>query len=441
MKNLLAKYENHFGRAAPLGPTPLDNFTTDERELEAVVEVFDSGYLSLFEGSAQPDPPFSFTGGKQNQLLEREWADAYRSSYAVAVNSATSGLYAAIGALAIGYGDEVIVSPYTMSACAIAPLVYGAIPIFADVDPNTGCIDPRSVAEKISVRTKAILVVHQFGFVADMTALLALADTHNLKIIEDCAQAHGARFAGQPVGTIGDIGVFSLNVNKTIQAGEGGVVVTNDAAIYDRLCIIRNHGENVTQARGLEDLTNLFGFNYRMTEVTAAISRVQLQKMPGLNNTRLALVRQLMQEIDKLSCFENMGSAQCETCTCDMHSKCEDTYYIFPFKLAAGLDSDSRESMRKVFERENLIFSYGYVKPLYLMPIFQKKQVFKQGFPYRFLEEQGIEYEYRMGDCPQAELLHFSRFMSSEHIRPPNGKDLVDAISEGLYRIDRLISG
>lgn len=440
MKNLTDIYMSGFASQAPIGPKPQDNFTTDEQELEALREVFDSGYLSLFEGSAQPDPPFSFTGGIQNQMLEKEWATAYQCRYAVAVNSATSGLYAAIGALGIGYGDEVIVSPYTMSACSVAPLVYGAIPVFADIDPNTGCLDPQSVAEKITERTKAILVVHQFGFVADMAGLLALAKKHKLKIIEDCAQAHGALFRGKPVGTIGDIGVFSLNVNKTIQAGEGGVMVTDDPDIYDRLCIIRNHGENVIEARGFEDFTNLFGFNYRMTEVTAAISRVQLNKMSQLNDTRLKLVKQLKQEIDKFSCFENMGPAKCSECDCDANIRCKHTYYIFPFKISADIDVDIRSEMRRIFEHENLSFSYGYVRPLYLMPIFQKKQVFKQGFPYRFLEEQGVHYEYRMGDCPEAESLHYSKFLSSEHIRPPNGKDLVEAIAEVLYRVDRILS-
>lgn len=440
MKDLINIYNSEYISKAPIGPTPQDNFTTDERELEALRDVFDSGYLSLFEGAAQPDPPFSFSGGIQNQMLENEWAATYQCQYAVAVNSATSGLYAAIGALGIGYGDEVIVSPYTMSACSVAPLVYGAIPVFADVDPNTGCLDAQSVAEKITERTRAILVVHQFGFVADMVALLALAEKHGLKIIEDCAQAHGALFMGKPVGTIGDIGVFSLNVNKTIQAGEGGVIVTNNPDIYDRLCIIRNHGENVIEARGFEEFTNLFGFNYRMTEVTAAISRVQLNKMSQLNDARLALVNQLKLEIDKLSCFDNMGPVKCSGCDCDTSLRCKHTYYVFPFKISADLNTDIRADMRKIFEHENLNFSYGYVRPLYLMPIFQKKQVFKQGFPYRFLEEQGVQYKYRIGDCPEAENLHYSKLLSSEHIRPPNSSDLVEAIAEVLHRVDRILS-
>ena len=128
----------------------LDNFTTGEEEKNAVMQVFDSGYLSLFEGSHTPDYPFSFEGGPFVQKFEHEWSDYYGVKHSISMNSATSGLYAAIGALGIGYGDEVIVSPYTMTACALAPLIYGAIPVFADVELDTGCLDPKSIQSKIS---------------------------------------------------------------------------------------------------------------------------------------------------------------------------------------------------------------------------------------------------------------------------------------------------
>ena len=153
----------------------LDNFTTGEEEKRAVISVLDRGYLSKFEGSHTPDPPFSFYGGPEVQALEKEWSEYYASKHSVSVNSATSGLYAAIGALNLGFGDEVIVSPYTMSACAIAPLMYGAIPVFADVEEDTGCLDPSSIEKNISTNTRAILVVHQFGIPANMTAIMSLA--------------------------------------------------------------------------------------------------------------------------------------------------------------------------------------------------------------------------------------------------------------------------
>ena len=229
MKNLNLKSKNlaiNGGKKLRNKPWA-DNFTIGLREKLAGLKSLNSGYLSLFEGSNTPDPPFSFCGGPYVKRLEKEWSQFYSVNYSIAMNSATSGLYAAIGALEIGYGDEVIVSPYTMTACAMAPLLYGAIPVFADIDQESGCLDPASVEMKISKNTKAIILVHQFGYVAEMTKILDIAKRHKLKVIEDCAQAHGAKYKNLFVGTIGDIGVFSLNVNKTIQSGEGGICTTN----------------------------------------------------------------------------------------------------------------------------------------------------------------------------------------------------------------------
>ena len=183
-----------------------DNYTTSDEEKIALSRVIDSGYLSLFEGSHTPDEPFSFKGGPEVQALEHEWSEYYDINHSISVNSATSGLYAAVGALGIGYGDEVIVSPYTMSACALAPMIYGAIPVFADVELNTGSLDPASIRNIITPNTKAIIVVHQFGIPANMREIMAIAKEFNLKVIEDCAQAHGAKIDGKYVGTFGDIG-------------------------------------------------------------------------------------------------------------------------------------------------------------------------------------------------------------------------------------------
>ena len=164
---------------------------------------------------------------------------------------------------------------------------------FADVDPRTGSLDPASIAARVTPRTKAIVVVHQFGIPADMDPILEIARRHGIKIVEDCAQAHGAKYRGRYVGTIGDIGVFSLNVNKTIQTGEGAVCVTGDADLRYRLALIRNHGEAVVGPAQYPNITNMLGFNYRLTEVSAAIGSAQLKKLDALNARRLELVEAL----------------------------------------------------------------------------------------------------------------------------------------------------
>ena len=396
----------------------LDNITTGEDEKIALSRVIDSGYMSLFEGSNTPDKPFSFYGGPEVQALENEWNEYYGIRYSVSVNSATSGLYMAIGALGIGYGDEVIVSPYTMTACAVAPMIYGAIPVFADVD-NMGSLDPKSIKSLITKRTKAILVVHQFGIPAQMDEIMKIANEHNIKVIEDCAQAHGAKYKGQYVGTIGDIGVFSMNVNKTIQSGEGGVCTTNDKDLHYRLALIRNHGEAVVESAGYEDITNIAGFNYRMTELQAAVCRVQLSKLHNLNDERLKLVKQLNDGLRGYDFLEVPDEKQ----------YCESTYYVYPLKFLPKIAGVKREQFVEAVNAEGINFYQGYTKPLYLQPLYQKKVLFKHGYPFSAVENKSCTMQYDKGTCPNAEKLHFEQMIINEHIRPPNTKaDMMDIV-------------
>ena len=401
----------------------LDNITTGEEEKIALSRVIDSGYMSLFEGSHTPDAPFSFYGGPEVQALESEWNEYYSSKYSVSVNSATSGLYMAIGALGIGYGDEVIVSPYTMTACAMAPMIYGAIPVFADVD-DMGSLNPRSIKTLISPRTKAILVVHQFGIPAQMDEIMEIANEYNLKVIEDCAQAHGAKYKDQYVGTIGDIGVFSMNVNKTIQSGEGGICVTKDKDLHYRLALIRNHGEAVVEAAEYDDITNIAGFNYRMTELQAAVCRVQLNKIDELTSERLKLVRQLnngLREFDFLIVPEEKND-------------CKSTYYVYPLKFLSEIAGIKREQFIEAINAEGINFFQGYVKPLYMQPVYQKRSLFKNGYPFSAIENKSCRMEYKTGICPNAEKLYFEKMIINEHIRPPNTKedirDIINAVKK-----------
>lgn len=428
----LSRSELAINGAPPLRTKPwLDNFTMGSEERAAALRVIDHGYMSLFEGSHTPDKPFSFKGGPEVLGLEDDWCDYYSCKHAISVNSATSGLYAAVGALGLGYGDEVIVSPYTMSACALAPMIYGAIPVFADVDLETGCLDANSIANRISPRTKGILVVHQFGFPADMDAIMSIARKYNIRVIEDCAQAHGAKFKGRYVGTIGDIGVFSLNVNKTIHAGEGGVCVTNNPDLAYRLQLIRNHGEAVVGPAGYENIVNIAGFNYRMTEITAAIAREQLKKLHIFNGERLALVEQLKDGLEGIDFFTPLkGPAACKTCDCNGRSSCLSTYYVFPIRYRSELTGIDRETFVNAINAEGIQFYKGYTRPLYLQPIYQKKILFKNGYPFSAKENANCVQDYQKGCCPNAEMLHFNEMVINEHIRLPHtSKDMASIIS------------
>jgi perosamine synthetase len=416
----------------------LDNFTTGEEERAAALAALDTGYLSLFEGSHAPEAPFSFDGGPFVQRLEWEWAAYYEVPHAVTMNSATSCLYAAIGALGIGYGDEVIVSPYTMSACAVCALVYGAIPVFADVDPRTGSLAAASIAARLSPRTKAIVVVHQFGIPADMDPIMALAREHGLKVVEDCAQAHAARYKGRLVGTIGDIGVFSLNVNKTIQTGEGGVCITRDAELRYRLALIRNHGEAVVGAAGYERITNILGFNYRMTEVTAAIGSEQLKKLDGLTETRVQYVAALSEALQPLPFLDVPPVCAHASFGEEARCGCRSTYYVFPIQFDADRFGADRATFMKAATAEGLGLSAGYVRPLYLQPVYQRRDAFKHGYPWSAPENRDSQPDYSLGSCPAAERLHFERMLLSEYVRPPHTRDDVLDIARGLHKMEGL---
>lgn len=421
-------------RLALEGGTPLrsrpwqDNFTTGEEEKRAVLEVLSTGYLSLFEGSHHPDPPFRFDGGPYVRRLEEAVGDKLGVPHVISVNSATSGLYAAIGALGIGYGDEVIVSPYTMSACAAAPLVYGAIPVFADVEAETGCLSVDSIRRVITPRSRAILVVHQFGIPADMDGILALAKQHGLKIIEDCAQAWGALHNGRPVGTIGDIGVFSFNVNKSIQSGEGGLCVTRDADLSYRLKLIRNHGEAVVGPAGYDNITNIIGFNYRMTELTAAVAYEQFRKLETLNARRLELVGRLT---DALAEFPGLIPLRARAGT---HA----TYYVYPVRfLAEHWGNRSRADFAGAMNAEGICMFQGYVRPLYLQPMYQRRLGFKHGYPWAAPENRDSHPSYAPNTSPVCERLHFNELMINEHIRPPHAAADIDDIVAATRKLAR----
>lgn len=198
----------------------------------------------------------------------------------VAVNSGTSGLHLGLLAAGIGPGDEVIVPSFTFAATGNAVALTGATPVFADIDPVTFCLDPASVAASVSERTTAVMPVHLYGHPADMAGLGEVAAQHGLRIFEDAAQAHGATLAGQPVGSFGDFAMFSLYPTKNMTSGEGGMVACATEEIARAVLLLRNQGMEKQYAN------ELVGFNARMTDIHAAIGRVQLGKVGGWTTDR-----------------------------------------------------------------------------------------------------------------------------------------------------------
>jgi len=248
-----------------------------KEEKEALLEVIESGYLYRYGDNTDPN----FKAKVWN--LEQQVASYTRANFALAVNSGTTAILTALWALKIGPGDEVIVPGYTFIASITAIIFARAIPILAEVD-KTLTLDPADVRRKITPRTKAIMLVHMLGNPGHLDEIVKIAEENNLILIEDCAQAFGASFRGKSVGTYGQMGAFSLNVYKTITAGDGGIVVTNDKNLYTRAFAIHDQG-HLPLRQGVEQgKRTVLGLNFRMNELTAAVAGAQLKKIDFIKN-------------------------------------------------------------------------------------------------------------------------------------------------------------
>ena len=238
--------------------------------------------------------------GQECREFEKEFAAWSQTRYAVALANGTLALDVALKALNIGAGDEVIVTPRTFIASISCVVNAGAKPVFADVDLNSGNISAATIAKVLSPRTKAIICVHLAGWPCEMDAIMALAAQYNLKVIEDCAQAHGGSYQGRPLGSIGHVGAWSFCQDKIMTTGgEGGMVTTNDETLWRAMWSYKDHGKSYAavyereHAPGFRWLHESFGTNWRMLEMQAVIGRIQLQRMPNWAAKRKAYAEQI----------------------------------------------------------------------------------------------------------------------------------------------------
>lgn len=256
-----------------------------QQEKEAVVEVLDSGMLA---------------SGERVTEFESRFARYVGAKHAVAASSGTTALHTALTCIGLNRGDKVITTPFTFIASVNSILYCGAEPIFVDIDPRTFNIDPERLEDalKESDAVKAILVVHLFGLPCDMQRITQIAQKYDAKIVEDCAQAHGAAINGRKVGSFGNVAVFSFYPTKNMTTGEGGMVVTDDEEVMERCRKLINHGRT---GRYLHDT---LGYNYRMTNIAAAIGLVQLSKLDELNKRRIANAQYLSERLSVLDWLE-----------------------------------------------------------------------------------------------------------------------------------------
>ena len=243
----------------------------DERELKMAEEIVRSGEWG--------------TSGPKQVEFEEKFAEFCGAKYGIFMTNGTHTLKLAMEAMGIGPGDEVIVPGSTWQATASSVLDVNAIPILTDVDPNTWCIDPKEIEKNITSRTKAIIPVHLYGRICDMDAIMALAKKYNLKVIEDCAHMHGGEWKGQKVGTIGNVGSFSLQKSKILQTGEGGIDITNDKDLYDRIYSLKFCGRPRIEDKE-NPLPTMQSGNFRTSEFAAGMGICQLERLAEQNAKR-----------------------------------------------------------------------------------------------------------------------------------------------------------
>jgi dTDP-4-amino-4,6-dideoxygalactose transaminase len=313
--------------------SPWPCFTSEEAD--AVASVLRSNRVNYW------------TGGEA-KAFEREFADWTGTRHAVALMNGTVALDAALNALGIGLGDEVVVTPRTFIASASCVVNSGATPVFADVERDGGNISAETILPVLTPRTRAIIVVHLGGYPADMGPIMELAASRGIKVIEDCAQAHGACYRGRRIGSIGDIGAWSFCQDKIMTTGgEGGMVTTDNTVLFERIWALKDHGKSREAVHerehppGFRWLHESFGTNWRMLEMQAVLGRIQLRRMEGWTAARNANARRVRAALEPLS--SPTGPVRLPpfvTSRGDTHAYYRYYCYVRPGNLAEGWDRD-----------------------------------------------------------------------------------------------------
>jgi len=422
--------------AVPAGLTRLWPQIGDA-ERQAVLRVLDSGILS---GSHAPEV----------RALEKEFAEYNGSKHCLSTNSGTAALHIAVAAAGIGPGDEVITSAFTFLASALAVLHHNAVPVFADIDPVTFNISPAEIERKITPRTRAIMPVHIHGLPADMDEILGLARKHNLIVIEDAAQAHGATYKGKRAGTLGDMGAFSVQSSKNLSAGEGGLFVTNTDALLERANCVRQFGEEAADTtpagidpeHPLDDLRDYnavtMGWMYRMTSLTAAIARCQIARLDEHNENARRNAEYLTA---RLRGFDLVTPPSVPADRTSVFHKYR--VRLHPERLEAGLEAKRfRNAVIQSLRREGVETVLWQVTPVPSQVLFQEQSGYGKGCPWTCHQSSVL---YRNETYPETSRLLDNSLVVGSQSAPLAGQDIelmhhyADAFEKVLADRDTLV--
>jgi len=404
-------------------PYPAHTTRIGEREKRLVNEVLESEALSGF--AAKND--HRWAGGKFVRQLEEAFCARFGVRHAVTFNSATSALHGTVMAAGVEPGDEVITTPMTMTATASAILMQGGVPVFSDIDDVMFNLDPARVSGSMTPRTKAILTVNLCGQASELDELKTRADRIGAVLIEDNSHAYGTRYKGRWTGTIGQMSVVSLNFHKLIQTGEGGVVLTDDDEYALRLKLIRNHGEALVEGLHREDLPHQLGWNYRMTELQAAVGIGQLEKLDELIDWRVKLAERLSRKLNGHPFLVPPAVGPERTMT----------YYVYALKFLAEAAGITRDTFIRAVQAEGVPLNPGYVAPLYRQPMYRTRQFFgRKGYPFMpGVSDADPEKLYYEGRCPVAECMHDKVMITTWSVRYPLTEREMDEMALAVEKV------
>jgi dTDP-4-amino-4,6-dideoxygalactose transaminase len=358
--------------------------------------------------------------GPQTMLLTRRFQEICPSKYVQTCSSGTAALHIAVGAAGIGPGDEVITSPVTDMGTVIGVLFQQGVPVFADLGAGTYNLDVADVARRITAKTKAIIAVHLAGNPCDLNALKALADEHKLVLIEDCAQAWGAKYRGRPIGSVGHIGCFSLQDSKHVTCGDGGVVACSDERFGKLLQRFGDKGGDRHKWGGCP----VFATNYRMSEPQAAVAAAQLTRLEGIASQRARLGNLLSEKIGALP----------GVLPHQVHPEDRAVYWFYMFRLRPGALRCTRSEFVKALLAEGAPVTGGYIKlPLYGEPVFQQHSFFAGRWP---VKEMGLtSMDFTRHKCPEAEAILATgiRVTINEHMT----EDYVLSVAAAIEKVAR----